>query len=67
MEIPYTALPDETLTAVIEDFITREGTDYGDADFTLQEKVAQVRQQLERGEIRITFDPESETCTLAPR
>ena len=65
MEIPYTALPAETLTAVIEDFITREGTDYGDREYTLEEKVKQVRGQLERGEIKLTFDPESETCTLA--
>ncbi|MBD3668869.1 MAG: YheU family protein [Kangiella sp.] len=59
-------MPAETLTAVIEEYITREGTDYGEQEYSLQDKIDQVRSQLERGVIKITFDPESETCTLMP-
>lgn len=66
MDIPYKAIPAETLTAVIEEYITREGTDYGEQEYSLQDKIDQVKRQLENGEIKITFDPESETCTLMP-
>jgi uncharacterized protein YheU (UPF0270 family) len=64
MEIPYTELSAETLEAVIEDFVTREGTDYGQQEYSLQSKIEQVKGQLQRGEVKITFDPESETCSL---
>jgi len=66
MDIPHTALPAETLTAVIEEYITREGTDYGEQEYSLQDKIDHVKRQLEKGQIKITFDPESETCTLMP-
>ena len=42
----------------------REGTDYGEREISLEQKVAQVRMQLERGQARILFDPESNTITL---
>jgi hypothetical protein len=49
---------------VIESFVLREGTDYGEREFSLEQKVVQVRAQLERGQARIVFDPESNTVTL---
>lgn len=64
MEIPYKELSPKALSGVIESFVLREGTDYGENEFSLEEKVAQVVQQLERGEIRLYFDPEAETCNL---
>lgn len=42
----------------------REGTDYGEREHSLEQKVAQVRAQLERGQARILFDPETNTVTL---
>ena len=42
----------------------REGTDYGEREYSLEQKVAQVRAQLDRGQARILFDPESNTVTL---
>jgi len=44
--------------------VLREGTDYGEREFSLQQKVAQVREQLERGLARILFDPDTETVTI---
>ncbi len=64
MEIPHTALSPDALRGVIEEFISREGTDYGDQEFSLEDKIAQVRSQLESGEVVLTFDEESETCNL---
>ena len=42
----------------------REGTEYGERDVSLDQKVAQVTKQLQRGEARIVFDPESETIDI---
>jgi uncharacterized protein len=49
---------------VIESFVLREGTDYGEREHSLEQKVAQVRAQLERGLARIRFDPESNSVTI---
>jgi len=49
---------------VIESFVLREGTDYGAREYSLEQKVAHVRSQLERGQARILFDPETNTVTL---
>ena len=67
VEIPHTALSPEALVGLVESFVLREGTDYGEREFTHAQKVAQVIGQLQRGEARILFDPETETVTLLPR
>ena len=64
MNIPYQDLEAETLRAIIEEFISREGTDYGAHEYSLEQKVQQVRDQLERGDIVLNFDPETESCDL---
>jgi len=66
MEIPFTELAPDILDAVIEEFVTREGTEYGEQEISLAAKIEQVKAQLRRGEVIITFDPESETCSLEP-
>ena len=67
IEVPYGELSAELLNAVIESFVLREGTDYGEKEFSLEDKVARVIGQLQRGEARILFDPESESVTVAVR
>ena len=64
MNIPFQELAVETLTAIIEEFISREGTDYGVHETSLEKKVQQVMNQLQRGEIVVTFDQESQSCDL---
>lgn len=64
MNIPYQELEAETLRAIIEEFISREGTDYGAHEYSLEQKVQQVRNQLVRGDIVLNFDPETESCDL---
>lgn len=66
VEVPAEDLAPETLRALIEAFVNREGTDYGAVERTLEEKVADVRRQLERGEARIVFDPATQSVTLLP-
>jgi len=64
--IPYLELSADALTGVLEGFVLREGTDYGATEFTLEQKVAQVRAQLERGEARIVFNPATESVDIVP-
>ena len=64
MKIPYEKLSPELLRGIIEDFVLREGTDYGYQEYTLEEKIEQVEKQIKKGEVRIVFDQVSETCTL---
>ncbi len=65
--IPATQLSRQALRGLIEEFITREGTDYGDTAYTLDDKVAQVEQQLRTAEVVIAFNAEQNSCTLLPR
>lgn len=64
MEIPHDRLKPETLRAVIEEFVTREGTDYGETAFTLEDKVAHVMGQLKHRKAVIVLDEASETCHI---
>ncbi|MEX0963047.1 MAG: YheU family protein [Pseudohongiellaceae bacterium] len=64
MNIPHQEVAAETLTAIIEEFISREGTEYGAQEYSLEQKVEQVRKQLERGEIVLNYDPETQSCDL---
>lgn len=66
MEIPHSQLSDEALRAIIEEFISREGSEYGLIEYSFEEKVGHVIKQLERGEVVVTFDALSETCNLMP-
>lgn len=62
--VPYTELAPELLHAVVESFVLREGTDYGEKEVSLEAKVARVLAQLRKGEAKILFDPESESVTI---
>ena len=66
MLIPWQMLEAETLQALIEDFVTRDGTDNGD-DSELQTRVARARKALERKEAVILFDSDSGQCMLMAR
>ena len=62
--IPYKDLSGDALRSVIESFVLREGTDYGEKDYSLEQKVAHVMRQLERNEARIVFDPNTESVGI---
>lgn len=66
VHVPYADLSPDALRGVIENFILREGTDYGARVIPHEEKVAQVRLQLERNEARILFDPLDSSVTIVP-
>ena len=62
--VPWERLSAAALRGVLEEFITREGTEYGADDVGLERKLAQVQRQLEAGEVLVLFDGESETVNL---
>jgi len=60
-------LEPDTLRAVIESFVLREGTDYGEHEVSLETKVEQVLTLLRRGEAHIAFDPATESVNVVAR
>ena len=65
--VPHAELSPDALTGVIESFVLREGTDYGERDVAFDTKVMQVRRQLERREAEIVFDPATESIDIVVR
>ncbi len=64
VEIPHEALSVAALRGVIESFVLREGTDYGEREVPLEWKVAAILRQLERGEVQIVFDCASQSVDI---
>lgn len=64
--IPHRDLSPEALTGLIEEFVTRDGTDSGYLLGSLHENVAMVRRQLDAGEAFIVFDDQLKTCNIVP-
>ncbi|WP_415062495.1 YheU family protein [Bdellovibrio sp.] len=64
IEVPMDALSPEALRGVIDAFIQREGTDYGVIEAAYETKVEQILRQLKKGDIKIAFDPNTETVGL---
>lgn len=67
MIIPYEQLSSDALQGLIEEFITREGTDYGAEEVPLSTKVEQIKQLLKRREIVVVFDSATETVSILSR
>ncbi len=67
MEIPHTALSPEALQNLLEEFVTREGTDYGPQVYSLADKVRHVRRQIETGRAVILYDPRTATTHIEVR
>lgn len=65
---PMVVLPEQisadALAGVIESFIFRDGTDYGAVEASCEVKVAHILKQIDRGEVLITFDPNTESVSL---
>lgn len=64
IEVSPDDLSPQALRGLLEEFVTRDGTDYGAIERGLEEKIAQVMAQLRAGEARIVFDPATETVNL---
>jgi len=65
--VPHTELSADALTGVIQSFVLREGTDYGERDVSFDTKVSQVLRQLERREAEIVYDQNTESIDIVVR
>ena len=64
IDVPYERLDPETLRNVIQEFVTRDGADWGETGCTLEDKVGQVMHQLRSRKVKIVFDLNSETTNI---
>jgi uncharacterized protein YheU (UPF0270 family) len=62
MRIPHTQLSPATLRAVIEEFVTRDGTDHS----MVEHRIENVLQQFDIGRVELHFDAETGTCNILP-
>ncbi len=67
VDIDYRTLSAEALRGLIEEFITRQGTDYGAREVSLDDKVEDVERQLKNGDARVVFDTVDECANIVPR
>ena len=67
MRIPYQQLDETTLNNLIEQYILREGTDYGEVEFSLQQKTQQVLEQIKNEDIYIMYSELNESVTLVSK
>ena len=62
MRIPHQQLTPAVLRAVVEEFVTRDGTDHS----SVQTRIALVMRQLDAGKAELHFDDETKTCNIVP-
>lgn len=66
MIIPFDQIEADTLDNLIQAFVLREGTEYGETEYSMEEKVAQVKQQLINKQAVIVFSELHETVDIVP-
>jgi hypothetical protein len=66
MIIPLTQVSAATLNAIIEDFVLREGTEYGLEDISQEDKIAQVKHQLNSGNAVLVYSELHESVNILP-
>ena len=64
IEVPWQQISADALDNILGEFVLREGTDYGDYDFSFDDKKQQVLTQLRDGTARLLFDPIENSCHI---
>lgn len=64
LEVPHRMLPAETLDALLEAFVTRQGYDTTDVSTDMHDWVRDLKRQLERGELLIVHDLQTESTEV---
>jgi len=67
MIIPYGKLSPEALNGLIEEFVTRPGTDTGYTKNTLEQNINMVKRQLKRGDAVIVYNETSQTANIVSK
>lgn len=64
IQIPLDRLEPAVLQSLLEEYASRDGTDYGEQEASLEDKVRELQIQLQRGEILVLFDTDAETWDI---
>ncbi len=64
VDVPYQQIDPETLRRMIQEFVSRDGADWGDVGCALDDKVEQVLQQLLQKQVKIVVDFHSQTANI---
>lgn len=64
LAVPWREISPAALRGLVESFVLREGTDYGEQEFALEEKVQHVMRQLARGEAEVVYDPRTDSVNI---
>lgn len=64
--VPHDQLSADALQGLLEEFVSRDGTDSGYIALSLQQRVDQVRRQLDRGEVAVVFDEVTQSANVVP-
>jgi hypothetical protein len=62
MRIPHLKLSPAALRAVVEEFVTRDGTDHS----SVEQRIELVLRQLDVGSVELHFEQATETCNILP-
>ncbi|WP_432697769.1 YheU family protein [Marinobacterium sp. YM272] len=67
MIIPWQELSPQALNGLIEEFVTRDGTDYGEQEVSLARKVEQVMAKLRAGDVVLVFSESTAECSIVAK
>jgi uncharacterized protein YheU (UPF0270 family) len=67
VEVPPARLEPGVLQALLEEYASRDGTDYGERELSLAQKEGELRRQLSDGALMLLYDTETETWDLLER
>ncbi len=62
--LPLESFNLDILNALLEDIVSRDGTDYGEIELRQEEKVSQLLVSLKLKKAFVGFDAISETCII---
>lgn len=62
MHIPHTQLSSAALHAIVEEFVTRDGTDHS----SIERRVETMLAQLDAGGVELHFDDTTQSCNILP-
>lgn len=64
VRVDHRALQPETLRRLVEEFVTRDGTDYGEVETAVETRVEAALRALDAGEVVIVYDLAAQSATL---
>ena len=67
VEVPPQRLAADVLQGLLEEYASRDGTDYGARELSLAQKVGGLRAQMNRGELLIVYEVDGEHWDLLPQ